>query len=369
MEPIELLALPPQAQSSPPAPRRDIESLSSRTNAGKSAFAVHGMTCASCVATLENYLQKQDGISSVVVSLLAERADITHNGAIITAEQVRKAIEEIGFQAEILSDAAITSAGHSTAVLRVEGMTCASCVSAIESHLKSNSFVEKAVVDLLSEKVTVSFRQPVLVGTVPSPSSGITVRQLIAEIDSLGYQASVYKQDNRAEILQKKKEIQKWRSLFLISAIFAIPTLVLMILMWIPPTKLKLDTMITQGVSYYALITWILTTPVQFGIGLRFYIKSVQALRHFSATMDVLIAVGTSAAYLYSVIAVLIGMFNSDFEPIVFFEISLFLIAFVMMGRFLENLAKGKTSEAITKLLMLQVRNSSHHCCRRLCLS
>lgn len=127
-----------------------------------------------------------------------------------------------------------------------------------------------------------------------------------------------------------------------------------MILMWIDPIMMILKKSIYRGFTIEALISILLATPVQFWFGKSFYLGSFRALKHKSATMDVLIAVGTSAAYFYSIISIFISFFEQNFRVELFFETSAVLITFVLLGRFLENLAKGKTSEAITKLLQLQ---------------
>src|SRR5690242_15913220 len=122
-----------------------------------------------------------------------------------------------------------------------------------------------------------------------------------------------------------------------------------MVFMWIKPVKEVFETSIFNGLTVSGLLTFILATPVQFWIGRIFYISAYKSLKHKSANMDVLITVGTSAAYFYSVLSIIIGMARPDFMVDLFFETSSLLISFVLLGRVLENYAKGKTSNAISK--------------------
>lgn len=127
-----------------------------------------------------------------------------------------------------------------------------------------------------------------------------------------------------------------------------------MLLMWIGVETLE-EIRLFEGFSLRAIIEFILATPVQFWLGFPFYKSAFKALRHKTANMDVLIVLGTSSSYLYSVIVMILTMVDKKFtELALFFDIAVILISFVLLGRWLENLAKGKASEAITKLLSLQ---------------
>ncbi|KAK8936400.1 putative copper-transporting ATPase HMA5 [Platanthera zijinensis] len=138
------------------------------------------------------------------------------------------------------------------------------------------------------------------------------------------------------------------------SLVFTIPVfLTSMVFMYIPGINHVLDTKVINMLTIGALIRWLLSTPVQFLIGHRFYSSSYKALRHGSANMDVLIALGTNAAYFYSLYSVIGAAISPNFESMDFFETSSMLISFILLGKYLEVLAKGKTSEAITNLMNL----------------
>ena len=158
--------------------------------------------------------------------------------------------------------------------------------------------------------------------------------------------------------LKHKKEIEKWRNRFLIALIFAIPSFVIMIIVWFPAGEKEFDKNFLgiQGLSWKAVVLGLLAAPVQFWLSKGFYVKAVKSLRHLSPSMEVLIIMGTSAAFLYSFFATIYRMTQppNTFKGEVYFETSTLLLTFVLLGRYLENKAKGKTSNAITKLLKLK---------------
>jgi Cu+-exporting ATPase len=181
-------------------------------------------------------------------------------------------------------------------------------------------------------------------------------RYFIEVIEQTGppglYMAKLYTQENRGP--DRTKEIKYYRKYFFLSCVFTVPVFLLsMVFMYIPGIKEGLDTKVVNMLTVGALLRWILSTPVQFVIGRRFYIGAYNSLRHGSANMDVLIAFGTNAAYFYSVYAVLRSATSPTFKSTDFFETSAMLISFILLGKFLEVVAKGKTSEAISKLMNL----------------
>lgn len=204
------------------------------------------------------------------------------------------------------------------------------------------------------------------------------VRDIVAMIEEIGYTASLYKDDAKRDALEKRREIEKYHKLVLFCLVFAIPEAFLMIGHFVSPAHrwLGLNRVLFRGITMQVLLDFLLSTPVMFGyvlllhindisssyqwliafsrVGWIFFYNSYLALSHRTATMDVLIALGVGTAYLYSVLACIIKISSQAFVLNVFFEVSLFIITFVILGRYLENIAKGKASEAITKLLMLQ---------------
>ncbi|MBR9691587.1 copper-translocating P-type ATPase [Candidatus Woesearchaeota archaeon] len=211
----------------------------------------------------------------------------------------------------------------------IKGMHCQSCVTLVERSLKKLDGIQNAVVNLTTEKATVDF-----------DNSKLKQEDILKTITKKGYTCSLIqgKTDANKEAKKRKQELGKLKKLFYFSLLFAVPAFVIsMVLsMW-----LKID------IPYEGYILWVLATPVQFIVGAQFYKGMWNALKNKSANMDTLVAIGTSAAYFYSVYVVLTGGMGQ------YFEASAILITLVVMGKLLEAIAKGKTSEAIKKLMNL----------------
>ncbi|MBT3324289.1 copper-translocating P-type ATPase [archaeon] len=215
--------------------------------------------------------------------------------------------------------------------LQISGMTCSSCATVIDKSLKKTKGVHEATINFATSKARIIFDEKI-----------ISEKEIIKTIKSKGYNASFLKAgDKHADFL--KKEINYYKKMFLLSLIFAIPAFVIgMIFMW-----MKIH------IPFNDYILWALATPIQFYIGKRFYLGAWAALKNKTANMDSLIALGTSAAYFFSVYAVL---FNPSLGQ--YFETSAILITLVVMGKWLEAIAKGKTSDAIKKLMGLSPKTA-----------
>jgi P-type Cu+ transporter len=226
-------------------------------------------------------------------------------------------------------------------------MTCSSCTSTVESGLSSVPGITSVAVSLATETCTVHFDRSV-----------IGPREMVERIEEMGFDAMPSDQNDATQLqsLTRTKEIMEWRSRLILSASFAIPVFFIsMIGPRIPFIKSFLAIRLCRGIYLGDFLALILTTPVQFWIGAKFYRSAYKALRHGSSTMDVLVMLGTTAAYTYSCISMFLALFNQDpdFRPFVFFETSTMLITFISGGRYLENKAKGRTSAALTDLMSL----------------
>ena len=224
-------------------------------------------------------------------------------------------------------------------------MTCSSCVNIIESYLQNSVDGIKSVsVDLMTATGTVEYN-PEIVG----------VREILSAVEDVGFEAKIKeeKKSNEDE-LKKKAQIRKYKKYFLISLIFFIPSFALMIMMWITPAMKVLHRKLYRAVTVEALLGFILATPVQFWLGMVFHVPAYKSVTHRAATMDVLVSLGSWAAYIYSLVAVILGLFYPKFQSPLFFDTPVMLITFILLGRLLESIAKGKTSEALTKLIQLQ---------------
>lgn len=182
---------------------------------------------------------------------------------------------------------------------------------------------------------------------------------MVERIEELGFDAMLSDQSDATQInsLTRTKEIQEWKSRFYWALAFAIPVFIIsMMPMYIPPLRMLTSHRMCRGIYLGDFIILALTTPAQFWIGAKFYRNAYKSLKHGSATMDVLVMLGTSAAYFYSLFAMIFALTlnpDPDYRPYVFFDTSTMLIMFVSLGRYLENRAKGKTSAALTDLMSL----------------
>ncbi len=224
--------------------------------------------------------------------------------------------------------------------IKISGMTCAACAAKIEKKLNKLEGVQKATVNLAIEKASVEY-----------DSSKIDVSDMIKTVEVLGYNAKRAEEvSGDSEREQREKEIKRLRMELIISAILSFPLVMAMLL-----TLVNIDLAFLHN-EYFQLIV---TTPVQFIIGFRFYKNAFYALKAKSANMDVLIAMGTSAAYFFSI-------YNAFFVPAepgtmmkeLYFEAGAVIITLILLGKYLEAVAKGKTSEAIKKLMGLQAKTA-----------
>ncbi|XP_051877017.1 LOW QUALITY PROTEIN: copper-transporting ATPase 1-like [Pristis pectinata] len=332
----------------------------------KCFIQVTGMTCASCVANIERNLKQEDGIYSVLVALMAGKAEVRYNPAIINPPGIAELIKELGFGASVLEDRD-GSSGNLELVVR--GMTCASCVHNIESTLMKTKGILYTSVALATNKAHVKF-DPECIGP----------RDIIKCIEDLGFEASLVKKDRTASHLDHQEEIRRWKRSFLISLFFCIPVMIMMIYMIIADhafykshqngsttdelekhhASMFLERQLLPGLSIMNLLSFILCVPVQFIGGWYFYIQAYKALKHKTANMDVLIVLATTIAFLYSCVVLAIAMMEeAKVNPVTFFDTPPMLFVFIGLGRWLEHIAKSKTSEALAKLLSLQATEAT----------
>ena len=282
---------------------------------------VVGMTCAACSARVEKALNKQDGIINATVNLLQQKATIEYDKEKIDPDQIVQTIEKTGYQVPLTKR-----------TLLVEGMTCAACSTRVEKVLNKIEGVTKANVNLSTNKAIVEFS-----------SGAVEDETLIDAVEKAGYKAEMeMERDIDREKELREKEIKSLKSSFIISAILSIPLFSAMFFHMAGG-----DNILTNG--YFQLL---LATPVQFIIGYRFYKGAFNSLRGGGANMDVLVSMGTSAAYFYSLYNLLTGVHEY------YFEASAVIITLILLGKTFEAVAKGKTSEAIKELMGLQPKTA-----------
>ncbi|KAJ2249468.1 Cu(2+)-transporting P-type ATPase, partial [Coemansia sp. RSA 455] len=305
-------------------------------------FDVRGMTCSSCVASIERGLARRAGIVDVSVSLLAQRATVRFDGGVTTAAAVVQWIEELGFEASV-----VDAGRASKLVLNVYGMTCASCVAAIERAVAREPGVVSVAVSLALETAAIEYR-----------SVEVGVRRLVAVVEAAGFDvlvADASRSNTQLESLQRTRDILAWRHRFWMSLWFSIPVILLAkAAPHIKPLAPIVMWQVLPGLPLGALCQLLLTTPLQFVIGACFYRNAFKALRHGNANMDVLVTTGTSLSYFFSLFMLLWSVIHGRHpRPHCFFEAPAMLITFVSLGRYLENMAKGNASAALSTLMTL----------------
>ncbi|KAH7045693.1 haloacid dehalogenase-like hydrolase-domain-containing protein [Linnemannia elongata] len=356
-----------------------IEIPSTQQKVRTAQLSVQGMTCASCVASIERSLKGTPGLVSIKVALLAERATIEYLEGQTSPQAVADLIEEIGFESAPIQsnhtrrrrrnrNRGSNNGGHcgggvvpqesdgedededemvSTVDLQIFGMTCASCVNAIETELRKEPGILSVAVSLTLQAAKIEYDDQVL-----------GVRNIVERIEDLGFDALLAperSQNAQVESLGRTKEITEWRRALRISFAFAFPVFLLsMIFPMFAWGREFYGTPIGLGIVLGDLVALVLTVPVQFGIGRRFIVSAYKSLKHGVATMDVLVSLGTLSAFTFSIFSMLYTVFSPDHpKATVFFDTSSMLITFVTIGRYLENMAKAKTSVALSKLMRL----------------
>jgi Cu+-exporting ATPase len=316
-------------------------------------LSVTGMTCASCATRVEKALNNVPGVSSASVNLASEQAAVAYDPGQTTPAQLLTAVEKAGYGA--VSD---------QIELSVTGMTCASCATRVEKALKKVPGVLEASVNLASERASVTYLpasagRPALAAAVERAGYGVVAP---AEADTPAAED--------AEAAARARDLADKRRKLLVGVVFSLPLFVLsmardfgLIQPWLTPYWAGLEeqmghagTVIEHYPAYADYLNWLfllLATPVQFYSGGSFYVHAWRALRSRTANMDTLIALGSSAAYFYS-----LGLLAFRLPGHVYFETAALIITLILVGKYLEARAKSQTGAAIRALVGLQPRTA-----------
>ena len=304
-------------------------------------FPVLGMTCANCVVSVERNAKKVAGVNNAVVNFASEKLTVSYDPAETdvktVTEEARAKIARAGFE--------IPTA---TIDLPLLGMTCANCANTIERRLNKVAGVTDATVNFASEKAVIEY----VIGAVSYADLVATVRKAgfdVVEATGEGANAGI----DTAETAARNAELHRQQRRFWVGVAFALPLFLL---------SMGRDFGLLGDWAHATWVNWLflaLATPVQFYVGWDYYTGAYKSLRNGSANMDVLVAMGSSVAYFYSV-AVLIAktVGSTALGDHVYFETSAVIITLIVLGKLLEAQAKGQTSEAIKKLIGLQAKTA-----------
>ncbi len=292
---------------------------------------IEGMTCAACATRIEKGLKRVEGVEDANVNFAIEKSTIHYNPEQTSVEAFEKKIEQLGYHVQ-----------HEKQTFDVAGMTCAACANRIEKRLNKMDGVSEANVNFALENVAVEYNE-----------NQVTVQDMMEVVKKLGYalkpQVSKEETTNR-----KEEEIRHQTGKFIFSAILTLP------LLWTMVTHFSFTSFIySPDMLMNPWVQLALATPVQFIAGKQFYVGAYKALRNKSANMDVLVALGTSVAYLYSIFLGIEWQINGAVGmPELYFEAAAVIITLVLLGKLFEVRAKGRTGQAIKKLLDMQPKTA-----------
>lgn len=304
-----------------------------------SNLQIIGMTCAACAKAAERSVRKLDGVQNVSVNFATEKMSVEYDEAKLTIDNIKQAIAKAGYEGK-------EEIENKELSIPVSGMTCAACAKAVERVVKKLDGVESVSVNFATEKANITY-----------DTKKIRISEIKQAIIKAGYKPLEIENKNTVDEdkERKEKEIKTLWIKFLVSAIFAVPLLYIAMAPMIPWLKLPMPDSL-DPMNYpllYALVEIGLVTPIVVA-GYKFYTVGFKAILRKSPNMDSLIAMGTSAAILYSIYSTY-RISQGDFIYVddLYFETAGVIIALVLLGKYLEAVSKGRTSEAIKKLMGL----------------
>lgn len=301
----------------------------------KISLNIEGMTCASCVARVEKALKKVEGVITAQVNLATEKAVIEGLSGVVDEKQLHQAVKKAGFDIKT-----------QPMLLHIGGMTCASCVARVEKALLKVDGVDQAHVNLATEQAQVC-------------GQNISVTDIIAHVEKAGFKATLQQSSEQQFNLKQKRdsEASELKRDLYIALMLTVPVFILEMGGHLIPAfhHAVAHTLGTQN-SWY--IQFVLTTLVLLFPGRRFYQHGVPALFRFAPDMNSLVAVGTFAAFSFSCIATFLPNLLPEGTIHVYFEAAAVIVALILLGRYLEAKAKGKTSQAIQYLIGLQPKEA-----------
>lgn len=320
------------------------------TNNITETYKITGMTCASCAKAVERTVRKLDGVSDQNVNIATEKLKIEYNKDEVGFDDIKRAIEKAGY-------GVIKEETNKKIDMKVGGMTCASCSKAVERVVKKLDGVESVSVNIATEKASINY-----------DSSKVRLSQIKKAITKAGYEPlddearkNVAEDEDK---IRKEKEMKSLFQKFIVAIVFAIPLFYIamgpMIIKPLGPWPVPEIINPMTNTLNFALIQLILVIPIMIA-GYKFYINGFKSLVHLSPNMDTLVAIGTSAAFIYSLYTtyqIASGHVMEMHDHQLYFESAGIIIALILLGKYLESRSKGRTSEAIKKLMGLQPKTA-----------
>lgn len=301
-------------------------------------FKIGGMTCSACANRIEKVVSKMDGVKEVNVNFATETLTVNYDDKIITKAEIEQKVEKIGYKVE---------KNIQSHTYKIEGMTCSACASRVEKVTNKMPGVENAVVNFATEKLSVSY-----------DADSVSFGDIKAKVEKAGYKLI---REDEQKVEEKKKKLDEkgkllWR--LILSLIFAVPLLTITMghMVGMPLPKI-IDPMMNP--LNFAIIQLVLTIPVMI-IGYKFYYIGYKNLFKLSPNMDSLIAIGTSAAFIYSLYGTYkIYTGDGSYAMSLYYEAAVTILALITLGKYLEAISKGKTSQAIKKLMGLAPKTAT----------
>ena len=294
------------------------------------------MSCASCAAKVEKTLSGLNSIHKASVNFATEKVTISYDPKIGHIDEFIETIKGLGYEAVIKRE-----------VLPIQGMSCASCVEKIEKTLNNLNGVAHASVNFATEKASIVY--------IPHQ---ITIQDIVKAVKEIGY--SVMEVKEEGDLLEEEEKAKREVYVKLKTRLFVGIGLTIPIFVFTHPGLFGLTSILNVAKETYFILQLLLAIPVQFWCGLQFYKGALAAARHKTTDMNTLIAVGTTAAFSYSIVATFFpGLFEArGLSAEVYFDTAAAIIVLILFGRLLEARAKGRTSEAIKKLIGLQSKTA-----------
>ncbi|MCA1065092.1 heavy metal translocating P-type ATPase [Rossellomorea sp. AcN35-11] len=305
------------------------------------AVTIEGMTCASCSQAVEKATKKLTGVQQASVNLATEKLNISYDESELSLEDIKKAVADAGYSV-------VTEMERKT--FSVTGMTCASCVQSVEKATRKLDGVKESSVNMATEKMVIEYDPAV-----------VSVADIQHAVSDAGYEAheDIEEEDSRDEDRDKKEQhIKRMWKRFWVSAVFTVPLLLVsMGHMFGMPLPRAIDPM--MNASGFALFQLVLTIPVMY-MGKPFFTVGFKTLAKRHPNMDSLVALGTSAAFFYSLFATIFIMAgNESYAQDLYYESAAVILTLITLGKYFEALSKGKTSEAIKKLMGLAPKTAT----------